>query len=157
MTPAELNEEGLSYELAGDASRALARYREAHASGLVSATVRLAYLYWFGFGVQVDREGTAKSLFERAMHAHPLARAECLLERWGGLERDDTQAVKLMRQAIAAGMDVLHAQTLLGWCYQAARGVPHDGKQAFDLLSECAERGFLPAKVRLANCFMEGE
>lgn len=135
----------------GNYSRALPLYRQAAEGGDSEATVKLAYLYYNGWGVAQDYPEAAK-WFQKAADAGETKAMSALGLMYAmgrGVEQNDRLAAEWDRKAAANGdaMGMLG----LGFLYQNGRGVPRDLNEAAKWYRKAAALGDQTAADKLRN------
>jgi S1-C subfamily serine protease len=113
----------------------------------------LGYLFQKGFGVPTNTTEAIR-LFRLAAK-RGLANAQCHLglayEQGLGVAANDAEAVRWYQLAAAQGDPI--GEYLLGFSLAEGHGIAKDRAKAIELLRHSADRGFVPAQIKLASLF----
>lgn len=138
-----------------DEAQAFEWFAKAADQGFAPAEYRLGFIYWHGKGVFIDKMKAVDWLKKAVAKEFPSAQAMLgeiyLLD--GSPFTDVPQGLQLLNKALQGGS--LLAMKVLGRMYWKGTLVKVDLPRAQQLLERAAERNFIPAKVCLAQYYLE--
>jgi TonB family protein len=108
-----------------------------------------------GDGVEQDRDGALRLIFEAAQKGYPSAMFDIgrMMMEGRRIKKDPERGLELVRNAGILGNR--RAQFFLGVAYESGYGVPQDAERAHQNFRLCAAVGETSCQVRLAKMLLE--